>query len=149
VEVIASFPGSAGISGTENAAFLVGGLDAGIYDVRVHRRYGDSDTTKVLGWNATLELFPGRSGVCRLVEGAFGTAIQKGVYMTAPLVSRRIYDFRVARIERHVGDTGVFAYGQDIFPGLSGIGGFEQTPVAAGPPQRSLCRHIDGIGMFG
>src|SRR5262249_35739499 len=127
---------------------LVGGLDGRIYDVRVHRRYSDSYAAKVLGWNTALELFPGRSSVGRFVESTFGAAVQKRIYMTPPLVGRGIDYIRIAGIERHIGDSGVFAYGQDVFPGLAAVSRLEQAPIAAGSPQRPLGRHIDGVCML-
>ena len=68
--------------------------------------------------------------------------------MTAPLIRSCVNRVRIVRIDHDVGDAGVLADLENLFPGLAAVGGFEETSIAARPPQRSLRCDVDDVGVL-
>src|SRR5262249_24583528 len=56
-------------------------------------------------------------------------------------------DIGIARVEDDVGDAGVGADVKHALPRLAAVGRLVQAAVAARPPERPLCRDVDGVGV--
>src|SRR5262249_49534428 len=89
---------------------------------------------------------PRLAAVGRFVQGALGAAVDQRPDVAAALVGRGEEHVGGARGEHDVGDAGVVADRQHLVPGATAVGRLEQAPVAAGPPQRPLRRHVHGVG---
>lgn len=140
-------PGDAAVGGFEEAALAAGSGDVGIDEVGVLRGDGQGDAPQIHGGNAVGYFAPGGPGIFGLEQARLGTAADEKADVAAALVGGGEKDIGIARVHDDFGDAGVFADGEDGFPGLAAVGGFVEAAVAAGRPKGTLGGDIDDLGI--
>ena len=88
---------------------------------------------------------PGIAGVIGFVDGRFGSAVDQRPLVPPPLIGRGQQPVRIGGIDGDIGDARILADGQNVLPGFSAVGGFENSAIAARRPQRTLRRHVDHV----
>src|SRR5215475_5213316 len=145
-----TLPGRPLVVRAKDAASLPCGLDRGVDDVVISRRNGQSDAPQVTHRQSTRsgpQPGPRRAAVGGFVNRALGAAVDQRVEMAAALPARRVNDVGIRRIERDVGDAGVFADAQDGLPRLGAVGGLVQAAITARGPQRPLRGDVDDLAV--
>src|SRR5258705_6977037 len=107
IKLIAPLPTAATITRAKDTAFAIGGFDSRIDHVRINRRDRQSNAAQLNCGQSHPQLVPGGAGVGRLVNGAFGPAINQRPVVTTSLVSSRVDRFRMQRVYGYVSDAGV------------------------------------------
>ena len=99
IEFVASLPGRALIARTKNAALAIRRFNRGVNHVRINRRNRKPNAPHIFFRQTVLELAPARARVRGLVDRTLRPAINQSEDVAPPLVSRRINNVGIRRIQ--------------------------------------------------
>ena len=147
VAAVHELPRGAGVVAAIEAVGRRFRMHGGIHGVGARTAHGEANASDLTGGQAARQLRPRFCAVGGFPDGALGTARQEAVFTALPLQGRRVKHIGVGRVHHEFREARLVGDGLGVRPALAAVGGFVETTVATGRPERSHGGHVHDVGV--